>query len=262
MQAEQRISTPRRSQSPVPPPAADAVSNCRCRRCPKGRFWPQRSEIGGMAAQAVMTPLPAALLSLPVAVWLGSSFAFSQSAERTQQYEARPGDSVQYRVRRQGDGEATTCWRAFAGKTGKQVTAKVTCDNGFRGTSILDLSGGLVHDETRAGSFDYKPHNRNLPTEPPRVGLSWSGTYQVIKNGRPHGWASKDCSVTAANPYKLQGFPETLTAYSIECSFGRTSDSKLGTIRYTVAYIGNSWPVTVKFGRGKAIRFSPHTPRT
>jgi len=219
----------------------------------------QRPGIGGMSSEAVITPLRAALLSLPVAVWLGSSFAFSKSAQRTQQYEAQPGDSVHYRVRRQGDAESTTCWRAFVGKTGERVTAKVTCENGFRGTSIVDLRGGLVHDETSAGTFDYKPHNHNLPTEPPRVGLSWSGTYQVIKNGRRHGWAFKDCSVTAADAYKLQGFSETLTAYSIECSFGRTSDSKLGTSHYTVAYIGSSWPVTVKFGRGKAIRFRPAT---
>ena len=203
-----------------------------------------------------MTLVRAVLLSLPFATCLGSGVALSQTAEHPRHYEARPGDAVQYRVRRQGADQPTTCWRAFVGKTGGQITVHVSCDDGFRRTVITDLSGGLVHEDAKRATYEYKPHNYQLPAEPLRVGLSWGGTYHILKNGRPHGWASKTCSVTAAAPYKLPGFSETLTAYSIECSFGRT-DAKLGSIHYVIAYIGNSWPITLKAARSKAIRFRP-----
>lgn len=198
----------------------------------------------------------AALLSLPFAA-LGSVLAHGQTAEGVKPYEAKPGDAVQYRIHRRGDDEETSCWRTFAGRSGGRITVHVTCDNGFSGTSILDAGGNLVHEETRQATYDYKPHNHRLPAEPLRVGLSWNGTYQIVRNGRPRGWASKDCSVSGAAPYKLAGFPGTLTGYAIECSFGRTSDAKLGSIRYTAAYVGSVWPITVKSARSRAIAFKP-----
>jgi hypothetical protein len=197
-----------------------------------------------------------------------SRLGYAQSVASTvAQYEVRIGDSFSYQTSRYQGGVITKCIMELSNINGGQITYNHSCDDGFRGVSIVDLHGGSIRRDTKGAALAFTPHNYALPAEPLRVGAVWSGTYNFFRNGQANGYTSKNCSVRGSAPRTLPGYPGQITAFDVECSFKWSEVPRSGSETYKVVLLGGSFPVVLEYEsldndtESKLLEFRRSSPR-